>query len=388
LELCQDNVRRSSGASAPIRDKNGQLTSTTEEKAAVLLDYYCPEEEEPALDDFTADLETEIEEGLNSSNDNPLNQDFTEFELADALQPVKGKSMGSDLIHNTMLHKLNAENRKVLLYVLNPMFRYSFVPKDWRISIVVPILKPNKPADRAESYRPISLTSCLGKAMEIIINNRLKWHMERHNLLPKEQAGFRKGFSTSDHIMRLETAGNAGFTMNKITVSVFLDFCNAYPKTWLTGLLAKLARAKIRGLMLSWIRIFFTRRWILVRLLQTLSRPRRTKKGIPQGCGPTIWNLFMADFPLPVSGRSSLSKFADDVKFSTTVDTIEEAEKELQPLLNRAGTWAARWTALFSQQVRSDGFLTPKRPSLGSEARAQRITHPGRIHLQIPWDDF
>jgi len=145
-----DVPRGCPGASAPLLNKNGQLTSTSEEKAAVLLDYYCPEEEEPPPDDFTEDLEKEIEEGLISGDDNPLNHEFTEFELADALRPVKGKSMGSDLIHNTMLQKLNADNRKFLLYVLNLMLRHSFVPKDWRVSIVVPILKPNKPAEQVE----------------------------------------------------------------------------------------------------------------------------------------------------------------------------------------------------------------------------------------------
>jgi hypothetical protein len=86
--------------------------------------------------------------------------------------------MGLDRIHNRMLKNLNTENRKSLLTTINLMFREGYIPKDWKCVIVTPILKRGKPPEEGESYRPISLTSCLGKAMEKMINNRLKWHLD------------------------------------------------------------------------------------------------------------------------------------------------------------------------------------------------------------------
>ena len=43
-----------------------------------------------------------------------------------------------------------------------------------------------------------SLTSCVGKVMERMINTRLMWHLETNNFIAKEQAGFSQNRSTED----------------------------------------------------------------------------------------------------------------------------------------------------------------------------------------------
>lgn len=82
------------------------------------------------------------------------------------------------------------------------MLQYSYVPTDWKKSIIIPLRKPEKPVEAADSYRPISLTSCLGKVMERIINRRLSWHFEKNELHSTAQLGFRKGRNTLDNINR------------------------------------------------------------------------------------------------------------------------------------------------------------------------------------------
>ena len=43
---------------------------------------------------------------------------------------------------------------------------------------MIPILKKGKDPKQAASYRPMSLTSCIGKTMERVVNQRLKWYLE------------------------------------------------------------------------------------------------------------------------------------------------------------------------------------------------------------------
>jgi hypothetical protein len=62
-------------------------------------------------------------------------------------------------------------------------------PADWTKSMIIRILKPGKPTEEIESYRPITLTSILTKVFERIILTRLKWFLESQNLLAEEQAG-------------------------------------------------------------------------------------------------------------------------------------------------------------------------------------------------------
>ncbi len=46
---------------------------------------------------------------------------------------------------------------------------------------MIPIPKREKKiAKKASSYRPISLTSVVGKTMESIVNQRIKWYLETH----------------------------------------------------------------------------------------------------------------------------------------------------------------------------------------------------------------
>jgi hypothetical protein len=125
--------------------------------------------------------------------------------------------MGRDRIHKKMLKNLNNNNRITLLKLLNISLNTGYLPPDWKNAAVIPILKPNKPANLPESYRPISLTSCLRKLMERIINNRLKWYIEKNRLLPIFQTGFRNRCTTTNNLLRLETAIKKGFDKKETT---------------------------------------------------------------------------------------------------------------------------------------------------------------------------
>lgn len=181
-----------------------------------------------------------------------------------------------------MLTNLSLPKRKTLLFVLKKMFNIGVVPTGWRCAIVVPLLKPGKPADRPDSYRPISLTSCLAKVMKKMLNARLKRYLDKEKLLPKHQAGFRSGFTTADQITHLEADVKMGFNEGKTTTAVFLDLTKAHDHTWHVGLLYKLARMNIRSPILLWLKNFLQNRTIIVRSNNAYSDSRTLTKGVPQ----------------------------------------------------------------------------------------------------------
>ena len=51
--------------------------------------------------------------------------------------------------------------------------------------------KPGKPKLEITSYRPLCLTSCLGKILEKIITNRVKDWCNENDIINKQQNGFR-----------------------------------------------------------------------------------------------------------------------------------------------------------------------------------------------------
>ena len=64
---------------------------------------------------------------------------------------------------------------------------------------MIPIHKKGKSKTEEEiSYRHISLTSCVVKLLERIINDRMKWYLESEQRLAPQQAEFREHHCTED----------------------------------------------------------------------------------------------------------------------------------------------------------------------------------------------
>ena len=105
---------------------------------------------------------------------------------------------------------------------------------------MIPILKRAKDKSKAESYRPISLTSCVGKLMERLINKRLMWHLENKKHITPEQAAFRQDRSAEDQITYIAQAFQDAFQDKKHTLVVWIDIEKAFDKLWKEGLKLKL----------------------------------------------------------------------------------------------------------------------------------------------------
>eukprot|EP00660_Eupelagonema_oceanica_P019181 gene19181-biopygen41944 len=133
-------------------------------------------------------LSTELER-----NDAPLegfDAPFTMLELDTVLNNLStGKAAGLDGLSNEMLKRLGPTGKAAMLRTVNASWETGAVPAAWRTAEIVPIAKKGKDPNRAGSYRPISLTSCLAKAAERIVRERLNFVIESRGLLQPEQAG-------------------------------------------------------------------------------------------------------------------------------------------------------------------------------------------------------
>ncbi|GFW35798.1 probable RNA-directed DNA polymerase from transposon X-element [Trichonephila clavipes] len=135
----------------------------------------------------------------------PYNCDFDMFELKRALSSAHNTSPGPDGISYELLRHLNEDSLVSLLYLFNRIWREQVYPTQWQEAIVIPILKPGKDPKNPLSYRPIALTSCLCKTLERMVNARLVYQLEKNKCIPLFQSGFRKGRSTLDNIIQLES---------------------------------------------------------------------------------------------------------------------------------------------------------------------------------------
>ena len=124
------------------------------------------------------------------------------------------------------------------------------LPKIWRRADVIAILKPNKPADDAKNYCPISLLCVPLKLLERLLLTRLEPVIDPQ--LQLQQAGFRCGRSTTNQVTPLTDNIEAGFEALKKVGVVLVDLTAAYDTVWLRGHL-KLLRTITDGHMVFFI---------------------------------------------------------------------------------------------------------------------------------------
>ena len=101
-------------------------------------------------------------------------------------------------------------------------------PAGWKHAIVVPIHKHGKPRKEFSIYRPISLTSHLGKVYERVIKNRL----ESKKMFPVCQAGFRRGRGVTDHLVQLGEHVGGAIGRREVLLTCFFDISCAYDQVW------------------------------------------------------------------------------------------------------------------------------------------------------------
>jgi hypothetical protein len=218
--------------------------------------------------------------------------DFSLGELKAALRCTKSKgAAGPDGIAPQFLRHLGEGALDFVLGIFNESWVKGYCPQGWRDAVIVPVPKPGKPAGEIPSYRPIALTSCLGKLMERLVANRLKHIAESAGLWSENQAGFRAQRCTEDQILKLSQSIFDGFQCRKPkrTVLALLDFSKAYDTVWQADLLASMLKKGVPARFVQWVKAFLTNRQAKVRLGGAFSKNRLFREGVPQG---SVWLPF------------------------------------------------------------------------------------------------
>jgi hypothetical protein len=72
-----------------------------------------------------------------------------------------------------MLKHLGVVAKQTLFSIFNQSWKAGTVPNIWKMAHIISILKKGKNKLLYNSYRPISLLSCVDKLLERIVNKRL-----------------------------------------------------------------------------------------------------------------------------------------------------------------------------------------------------------------------
>jgi ribonuclease HI len=261
-----------------------------------------------------------------------LNLPFSEQEFNYSLNNKKDTTPGLDDIPYILIKRLHQSAKLVLLRIFNDLWQFDLIPDTWKTTAVVPILKSEKDPSLAESYRPISLSSCVGKIFENMIKCRLEMYAESRLIIPSSQFGFRKGRSTTDSLLKFGGDIKDAFYNNQYLISVFLDVSGAFDNVDLECLVKILHSYNIPGKICKWIFNFFYSRTVYIKYGGKLYGPKLAYKGVMQGAtlSPLIYILYIAQLHsfLPTNTLSVL-QYADDIVLYTTSRNILVAQNTI-----------------------------------------------------------
>ena len=152
-----------------------------------------------------------------------------------------------------------------LLSLFNKCLQNGHFPKIWNFANVCPIPKPDKIHSNPKNYRPIAVSSCLGRIFEKILAKRLQQFCIEHKIFNNNQCGFQINRSTDDILSTF--LNDAYTTLNKKTSMhcIFTDFSKAYDSIWHNALIYKLFyNYNIKGKFLDCIINFIKNRYTRV----------------------------------------------------------------------------------------------------------------------------
>ena len=260
------------------------------------------------------------------------------------------KAAGNDEISYELIKNLGPKARDFILKLFNKIWMNGAeLPRNWRIAIIITLLKEGKDPELTSSYRPISLTACLGKLLEKIIADRLTYILESRGLITNNQAGFRQGRCTTDQVLKLTQSATDQIHSrkeNNATVVTFFDYEKAYDKVWRDGLLHKLIALGIPWRYTRYVRNFLSGRRTMVDVNGTRSKTFILKEGLPQGSAisPLLFLVFINDIDVDLSMETLASLFADDTSIWCQGGKLEElAKKGMQPEIDKIIKWADEW---------------------------------------------
>ena len=280
----------------------------------------------------------------NIDRDHPLDHSFAPFtaeETAAAISASKNSTaLGPDGLAPWHFKRLGPRAIQYLTSIFNLSVAHADVPSIWKTARIIPVLKPNKPADRGLSYRPVSLLCPAVKILERLIHPSLT---EAFTLAP-HQHGFRRRRSTVTALLPLADQIAAGFRQPKPhsrSVVVALDLSKAFERVEHTLLLKQVAASPLHSNLVRWLRSYLRGRTSFCEYQSTRSAFRRNHFGVPQGgvISPILFNYFVSDFP---DCAEHVVNYADDYTLIASGVDIDEVEVRLNDDLALIADWARR----------------------------------------------
>jgi len=233
-----------------------------------------------------------------TANNQLLNQAFEEQEIANAIKSLRNnKACGCDELINEFFKALSVDLIPILSKFFNLILFTGQIPADWSLAIIKPLYKNKGSREDPSSYRGISILSCFGKLFTSVLNLRLTKFFQEESTIGNEQAGFRKGFSTLDHIFVIHSIINIFLDRKKRLFCLFIDYEKAFDFIKRSILWNKLLSYNVNGYLLRVIKNMYENAKSCILTNDMKSDTFSCENGVRQGenLSPLLFSVYLND---------------------------------------------------------------------------------------------
>ena len=248
-----------------------------------------------------------------------------------ALKKIKNKkSTGSDGLSQEHLKAGSRSFKGPLTKIFNLSIRKGEFPKGWKEAMVTPVHKKGD-KECLENYRPVSCLPAAAKLLERVVCTQTSDFMEKNNLLPTNQHGFRAHRSTMTAWADIQQEWAINSEKKNLTGVLLWDLSAAFDCLDNEILCGKLKLYGFDDLAVTWFKSFLTNRTQIVKIGNCLSSPVNLTSGVPQGgiLSPLLYIIYVADIQDWLEFASAIT-YADDTSTSVSHADLNEVKRRLE----------------------------------------------------------
>ena len=289
-------------------------------------------------------VEKEIKANIYKQGPISLNHDITVSEINAAIKNTKcaNKSADCDGIHPLMIKHCGEQFKILLFKIFNTSLLQQHWP--WTNNTVIFLRKPGKSNyNITSSYRPITISSYVGKLYERILESRLREFVEKSKVLNDSQNGFRAGRSTATYIIKMLAKIQHDINNKQKIAGIFIDLQKAFDSVWIEGLIYRLSRLNIKGQYLGLMKSFLQNRKIKLMVNSHTTCPLPCSIGVPQGSviAPLLFCIYIHD--MLKDTKALQLQYADDCSLVINANNDTELEQKCQESCRAIDKWLHKW---------------------------------------------
>jgi ribonuclease HI len=326
----------------PLNRTDGTITASIKEQANELIQTFFP----PLPEDISSENQGPGRATLPLP---PLTLEEVEQQI---FRAKPWKAAGADNLPAIVWKELWPVVKERVLALFQQSLDTGEIPDQWREARIIPLKKPDKEDyTKANAWRPISLLSTLGKALEAVIAERISSLVETHGLLPTNHFGARKQRSAEQALILLQEYIYNAWRAKKVLSLVSFDIKGAYNGVCKERLIQRLQARGISPTLTKWINAFCSsRRARIIVNGETSQSFLLSQAGLPQGSplSPILFLFFNADLvQQKITKTGGSVAFIDDYTAWVIGDNATANRPQIEQIIDRALAWERSSGATF-----------------------------------------